>query len=83
MILNIYAVRDRATNQYGNPMFLVNHGHAIRSFQSEVNRADKDNALHQYADDFDLYHLGSYDTDLGTFVTKFPEQIAVGKDLKS
>jgi hypothetical protein len=30
MIMRIFCVRDRATDQYGNPMFLVSRGQAIR-----------------------------------------------------
>jgi len=33
MILRIFSVRDSATSQFGNPMFLIADGQAIRSFQ--------------------------------------------------
>ena len=83
MILHIFAVRDRATDQFGTPMFLVNKGHAIRSFSDEINRSAVDNQLFNHADDFDLYALGLYDTDKGMFTCdRGPEQIAVGKDLQ-
>lgn len=82
MIINIYAVRDRATDQFGTPMFLVSNGQAIRSFSDEVNRADKDNQLFMHSDDFDLFRLGTYDSDSGTFDTVRPVQLAVGKDLR-
>lgn len=82
MKLYIYAVRDRATDQYGTPMFLIAPGQAIRSFADEVNRADKENQIYQHPDDFDLYELGSYETNTGKFETKDPEQKAIGKDLK-
>lgn len=80
MILKMYAIRDRATDAFGNPMFLVSHGQAIRSFTDEVNRQDKDNQLYAHPDDFDLYCLGEYDTGTGTFTTtNRPEMILVGK----
>ena len=82
MKLKIYAVRDRATDQYGNPMFMLNTGQAIRGFSDEVNRAEKDNQLHHHAEDFDLYELGVFDTDTGIFETETPRQIAIGKDIK-
>ena len=82
MILQIFAVRDRATDQFGTPMFLITSGQAIRSFTDEVNRADKDNQIFAHPDDFDLYSLGSFNTDTGEFVTVVPEQVCIGKLVK-
>lgn len=79
MKLKIFAVRDRATDQYGNPMFLVASGQAIRSFTDEVNRKDATNLMYTHPDDYDLYELGEYDTESGRFETKNPEMIAIGK----
>lgn len=82
MILYVYAVRDRATDQYGTPMFLISSGQAIRSFTDEINRQESTNALYMHPDDFDLYALGSYDTHSGRFNTEAPEQVAIGKNVK-
>jgi hypothetical protein len=79
MILKIFAVRDRATDSFGNPMFLVSQGQAVRSFTDEVNRQAADNQLWAHPDDFDLYYLGDYFTDSGTFNAHTPEMILVGK----
>lgn len=79
MILKLYSIRDRATDSFGQPMFLVSHGQAIRSFTDEVNRQDKDNQLYQHPDDFDLYFLGEFDTSKAAFNTQGPEMILVGK----
>ena len=84
MRLQIFAVRDRATDQYGTPMFLVSSGQAIRSFSDEVNRKHSDstpNPLNQHPEDFDLYSLGEWNTDTGMFETGVPKQLAIGKDL--
>lgn len=81
MKLFIFAVRDRASVQFGNPMFLISEGQAVRSFGAEVNRADKDNGLYLYPDDFDLYALGEFDTESGLFSTKVPEQVVAGKSV--
>lgn len=78
----VFAIRDRATDQFGNPMVLVNQGQAIRSFSDEVNRDAADNMLCKHSDDFDLYMLGSYNSDSGLFETGVPEMIAIGKSLK-
>ena len=85
MKLEIFAVRDRATDQYGTPMFLVTSGQAIRSFSDEVNRKENGterNMLAEHPEDYDLYLLGSYETNTGTFNCETPRQIAIGKDLR-
>ncbi|AXH75919.1 MAG: nonstructural protein [Microviridae sp.] len=82
MRLKIFVVRDRATDQFGTPMFLVSSGQAIRSFTDEVNRSDKDNQIFMHPDDFDLYLLGEYDSDTGMFDCKSPEQVCIGKNVK-
>ena len=79
MILSMYCIRDRATDSFGNPMFLISHGQAIRSFTDEVNRAAADNTIYAHPDDYDLYHLGTYDTSQGEFTPIKPTMILVGK----
>jgi hypothetical protein len=83
MKLKIFAVRDRATIQFGTPMFLVADGQAIRSFIDEVNRPDKDNQIYQHPDDFDLYAMGEYETTTGIFTTEMPVQVITGKQARS
>lgn len=82
MKMQVFCVRDRASDQYGNPMFLLSSGQALRSFADEVNRAASDNLMFQHPDDFDLYYLGEFDTSDGVFSCKAPEQVAVGKMVK-
>lgn len=79
MILRIYCVRDRATIQFGNPMFLMSDGQAIRSFTDEINGGDKNNSLNKHPEDFDLYFCGQFDTETGIFETEIPAQILAGK----
>lgn len=81
MILQVVAVRDRATDSYANPVFCVALGEATRSFADEVNRESSDNKFFQHPEDFDLFHLGSFDTNSGAFDCGQPRQIAIGKDL--
>ena len=79
MILKMFTIRDRATDSFGNPMFLVSPGQAIRSFTDEVNRADKDNQLYNHPDDFDLYYLGEYNSSSASFTSSGPEMLLIGK----
>lgn len=82
MKLFIFSVRDRATVQFGTPMFMVSEGQAIRSFGDEVNRKERENQLYAHSVDFDLYKLGSWDSDSGLFESIVPEQVATGKQLR-
>jgi hypothetical protein len=79
VIFKMFCIRDRATDSFGQPMFLVSHGQAIRSFTDEVNKAEKDNQLYQHPDDFDLYYLGEYDSSDASFKGGHPEMVLVGK----
>jgi hypothetical protein len=78
----IVAVRDRAADTFGTPFYVVAVGQAIRSFADEVNREAADSSLYMHPEDFDLYELGTFDDDDGSFDTHAPKMIAVGKDLK-
>lgn len=83
MKLQILTVKDRATDEYGNPMFLVSIGQAVRSFGDEVNRQDPQNNLYNHPDDYDLYHLGTYDTANAKFeMLENPERVATGTNVK-
>lgn len=82
MKLFVFAVRDRATDAFGTPMFMVSAGQVIRSFTAEVNRADKDNQLFNHSGDFDLYELASFDAETGLFEGHPPRLIARAQDLR-
>lgn len=82
MRLMIFSVRDRATDSFGVPMFMVSRGQAIRSFSDEVNRQAADNQIFAHPEDFDLYELGEWSNGDGLFVSNPPELVAIGKDLR-
>lgn len=77
----VCSVRDRASDAFGQPIFVVAVGQAIRSFSDEVNRREGNNALAAHPEDFDLYQLGVFDDNTGLFETETPRQVAIGKDL--
>lgn len=82
MNLFIFSIRDRASENFGNPVFVFAAGQAIRSFGDEVNRADAQNPYYQHPEDYDLYALGVLDTSTGIITpTSPPEMVAVGKNL--
>lgn len=81
MRYKIVAIRDRAIDTFGVPVFVASTGAAIRSFSDEVNRKDDNNNLSKHPEDFDLFLLGEYDDQTGEFDGCRPSQLAVGKDL--
>lgn len=84
MIYQVLAVLDRAADAYGRPIFVLSIGQGIRSFQTEINRAAEDNTMHQHPDDFDLWHLGTYNDNTGIFENLHePKQLAIGKQIKT
>lgn len=84
MILEIFSVYDRTSVQFGNPMFLINKGHAIRSVSDEVNRKSdgrEQNMLNAHPEDFDLFSLGTFDTATGLFGSTQPVAVVRLQDL--
>lgn len=82
MLLQIVCVRDRAVNAFGQPQFVVSIGGATRSFTDEVNRADVNNPMHKHPEDFEFYHLGTYDDGDAKFeLLERPRLISVAKDV--
>jgi len=82
MIMQIVAVHDRAAQGYARPVFVAALGQAIRSFQDELNRQDPNNEMNRHPDDFDLFHLGTYNDSTGKIESlEVPLQIAIGKQL--
>lgn len=59
MIYQICVVRDLAIGAFGVPFFVQSVGQAKRSFGDEVNKPDS--PIHQHPEDYELFHLGSYD----------------------
>lgn len=78
MLYRVVAIRDRAADLFSVPSFVVSTGAAVRSFSDSVNAPDS--AIHAHPEDYDLYELGTFDDNTGTFTTDQPRQIAVGKD---
>jgi len=83
MKLVIVAVKDRAAETYGRPMFVPAIGVALRSFSDEINRNDPNNQLYNHPDDFDLYDLGTFDDSTAEFEIKNnPDLLILGKNAR-
>jgi len=61
----LFTVRDSKGNCYQPPKAAKTIGEAERMFEAAVNDSTKGNFLFEYSDDFDLYHLGSFDDESG------------------
>ena len=72
MILKIFSIRDQKSEVFNTPFFQKTHGEAERNFRSLVD--DEKSTIHNYPEDFDLYYLGMYDDNKGTFDCLDPPQ---------
>lgn len=78
----VFSVRDGKAQFYG-PIFLKDkEAEAIRDFQVAVNNTNS-GLLYQFSEDFDLYHLGSYDQLTGKLISfDSPKHLIKGVNLK-
>ena len=82
MLQFIVSVKDRAADVFNRPFFVPHRNVAIRDFTDEVNRVAADNQLNKHPDDFDLYLLGQFDDNSGTFTAEEAPMVLVrGKDV--
>lgn len=84
MILQICVLRDSAAGVFGMPSFHATIGAAVRGFGDAVNRDEPNNVLFAHPDDFELFHIGSFEDGLARFeLLESPKAIARGKDFKT
>lgn len=76
----VCSVRDRALDAFMQPIFTPAMGVAIRSFADEVNRPDS--PMFSHPEDYDLYHIGTYDDSTGKLTAVDARQVSIGKDVK-
>lgn len=75
MVVNVYAMRDEFSG-YVTPTFEMNDNIAQRNFKFAINR--KDTLLYANPKHFDLYKLGTFDSETGKFDAKEPELVCTG-----
>jgi hypothetical protein len=73
MLLNIYSIYDSAANAYATPFFMQNDGLATRAFQANVD--NKDSQIHEFPDQFTLFHIGTYDDENGSINSITPKSL--------
>lgn len=62
---NIYAIKDIKGGEYNTPFFQMTDAHALRIFRTEVNRASDQNLIYLYPEDFELFRLGTFESETG------------------
>lgn len=77
--MKILAVRDRAINAFGTPIFTRTVSAGIRAFAEEAQR--KESEICKHPEDYDLYELGEYNDDTGAITPCAPRMVAIGKDV--
>lgn len=76
----VCSVRDRCTQVFSQPFFNPTVESAIRSFRVLMN--DPNAGLPKTnPEDFDLFHLGSFDDHSGLFDSHTPIQLALGREM--
>lgn len=65
MILKAFSIYDSKAKVFHTPFFKQTPGLAERDFKQVTK--DKDSMICQYPEDFDLYYLGDYDDQTGTY----------------
>jgi len=65
-VQTVVSVKDRAIDAYNRPFIVPTIGAAIRSFTDEVNR--KESEMFAHPEDFDLYDMGTFCDQTGTFL---------------
>jgi hypothetical protein len=83
MKMFLFGIRDSKVAGFGNPMVFQARGQAIRSVADEINgvHGSEVSVLKQHPEDFELFELGSFDTDTGVIEPKL-ESVCPCSDLK-
>lgn len=67
MIHACFSVRDTCVQAFHLPMFFQNRAGAVRALGDAVNSPGKDNQYYQHPEHYQLYEIGSFDDDTGSF----------------
>lgn len=65
MEFQLISIRDSKGEAFQPPRATKTIGEAERMFENAINTKQEGNFLNQYPEDFDLYHLGTFDDQTG------------------
>lgn len=66
-MFKVYTLRDRQSGLFGKPVFSLALGALVRELTDHVNSGRSDDTIVQHPEDFQLYYLGEFDDQKGTF----------------
>lgn len=73
MRLTLVSIWDKRMEEYSPPMCQHTLGTAERMFGDMCN--DPNSPMNKHPEDYELHHLGTFDTEHGSFETKEPERL--------
>ena len=62
-----FSIRDTCVGVFGMPMFFQNSAGAVRALGDVVNRSSEDNNYYQHPEHYQLFEIGVFDDDSGSF----------------
>lgn len=79
MLYGVYAIRDLKTG-YLAPTVDVNNASAVRNFSHAASRVDS--LFYSHPADYQLFRIGTYDTEDGNFIPEQHELLASATDFQ-
>lgn len=61
--MQVFSIHDKKSGNYSTPQFYENSVHAMRALGILAN--DPNTTVHIYSEDFELFHIGEWNTDDG------------------
>lgn len=75
---DIFTVLDMCVGRYLEPFFQTNSNEALRSFGAIC--AKEGHQFNMHAEDYALYHIGTYDPESGMILPLEPRKLANASD---
>ena len=66
MKLKMYAIKDIKAGKFASPFYAPNDELAKRMLHNTVNTEEDNNFLNKYAEDYQMFRLGTYSEEDGT-----------------
>lgn len=76
MKYGIYVIRDQRTS-FLTPTVDINDAAAMRNFEHAIQ--DRNSLFYSHVEDYSLYRIGTYDSDLGVIEPEMATLLADGK----
>ena len=74
MMMEIFTVLDAVADRYLEPFFAENCDTALRGFREICNK--EDHQFFRHAEDYFLYHIGSFNAEIGELIALEPRKLA-------